>query len=78
MMAIACSWAAALHLDVPNDVLFHTGGYKGDSTWLAEALQAGQFVSLPMLKRAGLTVGPARSQEDGMAPYPAMQKWVRD
>ncbi len=78
IVAILWSYAAALHLDVPLDYLFHPNGYKGNSSWLQETFAAGNFIGLPLLAWMGLTLTPEQAAQRNLAPFPAMQKWLRD
>ena len=77
MTAIAWSYAAAVHLGVPLEVLFHPDGYKGGSQALIDAFKAGGTIGMPMLAYYGMTVDPKRATPDGPAPYPHMLRWVR-
>jgi hypothetical protein len=67
MAAIAWSYAAALHLGLPPDVVFHQAGYGGGSRALIENFGSGRCVGVPFLKWIGLT-GEA---------YPEMTRWLR-
>jgi hypothetical protein len=68
MAAIAWSYAAAVHLELSPDVVFHAAGYRGGSSSLIDNFGAGRYVGVPYLKWIGLT-GDA---------YPAMTRWLRD
>ena len=68
MAAIAWSYAAAMHLGLSPDVVFHAAGYRGGSGSLIDNFGAGRYVGVPFLKWIGLT-GDA---------YPAMTRWLRD
>jgi hypothetical protein len=78
MMAIAWSYAAAVHLGLPPNALFHEGGYKGASASLIENFTNGRYIGVPMLQWIGLTADGKRAQELGIEPYPHMIKWVLD
>jgi hypothetical protein len=78
MMAIAWSYAAAVHLGLPANVVFHEGGYKGGSASLIENFTTGHYIGVPMLQWIGLTADEKRAKELGVEPYPAMIKWVLD
>lgn len=67
MGAIAWSYAAARHLDIPTKALFHADGYKGESDWLTATFDAGTYIGLPILTWRGLTTADR---------YPAMNRWV--
>ena len=76
MMAIAWSYAAAVHLGLEASVVFHEGGYKGGSGSLIENFTTGHYIGVPMLQWVGLTADEKRAKEMGVEPYPAMIKWV--
>ena len=67
MAAIAWSYAAAVHLGVPLDELFHDGGYRGDGAWLREHFSTQQSLGVPILVWRGLT---------DTASFPAMRQWL--
>jgi len=77
MMAIAWSHAAALHIGVPLEVLFHADGYKGGSENLIENFSAGRFIGVPMLQYFGLAFEPRLAAERGVPAYPHMHRWLR-
>lgn len=77
MAAIAWSWAAAVHLDVAPEVLFHPHGYKGGSDALIEAFTGGRYFGVPLLQWFGLTLEPRQAAERGLPPYPHMLRWLR-
>ncbi len=77
MMVLAWSYAAALHLGLDPEVVFHANGYKGDAAWLAEHYAKEGAVGLPMLEWIGLTDGPIRAQKNGTEPFPRMRAWLR-
>jgi hypothetical protein len=68
MAAIAWSYAAALHLGLAPEVVFHAAGYRGGSGSMIENFSAGRYIGVPFLKWIGLT------GDD----YPAMTRWLRD
>ncbi|MFO1399232.1 MAG: hypothetical protein U1F48_19440 [Burkholderiales bacterium] len=78
MMALAWSYAAAVAIGVPADVLFHADGYKGWGPSLAENFRAGRYVGVPMLQYHGLACEPRQASERGVPPYPHMLRWLRD
>jgi hypothetical protein len=77
MMAIAWSHAAALHIGVPLEVLFHAEGYKGGAESLIENFAAGRFIGVPMLQYFGLAFEPRLAAERGLPAYPHMHRWLR-
>jgi hypothetical protein len=78
MAAIAWSWAAALHLSIPLEVVFHEGGYRGGSQAIIENFSVGQYFGVPILEWVGMTYDKARARELGVAPFPRMVKWLRE
>jgi hypothetical protein len=67
MMAIAWSYAAAVHLGLDPSVVFHEDGYRGGSAALVEAFSRPSPVGVPMLRWLGMTEA-----------YPAMTRWLND
>lgn len=78
MMAIAWSYAALLHLGLSPECVFHENGYRGGSNSLIENFTEGRYIGVPMLQYLGLTAEPKRAETLGIAPYPAMIKWILD
>jgi hypothetical protein len=78
MMAIAWSYAAALHLGLDLAVLFHDEGYRGAGASLRENFAAGRFLGVPMLQWVGMSYEPRQALAHGVAPYPHMVRWLRD
>ncbi|ASS50694.1 MAG: hypothetical protein A3D31_14125 [Candidatus Fluviicola riflensis] len=72
IVAVLWSFAAAKHIDLPLNVLFHPNGYKGQSDWLIESFESGTYVGLPLLEWMGLT-GPQDSED----AFPKMKRWLR-
>jgi|SRR5579883_729547 len=64
--AIAWSYAAALHLGIPIEVVFHDDGYKGGAASIRENFAAGHYFGVPILQWMELT-----------SAYPAMHRWLR-
>lgn len=77
MMAIAWSYAAAVHLRLDPAVVFHAQGYRGGSAALIENFQQGRFFGVPMLQWLGMTFDDVRAPEHQVAPYPHMVQWLR-
>jgi hypothetical protein len=71
------SYAAAAHLGLPAETVFHPDGYKGAAATLIHHYSSGA-VGVPLLQWMGLTLDAQRAAAEGKAPYPAMQKWLRD
>ena len=68
MAAIAWSYAAAIHLGIPVEVVFHDDGYRGGALELRENFAARRYVGVPLLQWMGLTTAAA---------FPAMTRWLR-
>lgn len=77
IVALLWSYAAALHIGLPLEVLFHPDGYKGQSDWLIETFESGTHIGLPLLEWMGLTLSPALALSEGKEAFPVMQNWVR-
>jgi hypothetical protein len=78
MMTLAWTYAAAVNLNIPPDVVFHPAGYKGQSTQIISGYQNGFYVGLPMLQWVNMSADHVRAASLGIAPFPKMIKWVRD
>lgn len=78
MMAIAWSWAAAVHIGIPPEILFHPDGYRGGSQSLIDNFSDGKYIAVPMLQWVGLSTEPQRAEELGVPPYPHMIRWIRE
>ena len=78
MAAIAWSYAAAVFLQLPLDILFHPAGYRGGAASLRENFSSGRYIGVPMLEWLGMT-DPLRPEARGSAStYPVMKKWLCD
>jgi hypothetical protein len=77
MAATAWSYAAAIHLGLDLRILFHDGGYRGNSPAIIENFRAGRYFGVPVLEWLDMTVGPKKAMEMGVAPYPNMLRWLR-
>lgn len=76
--AMLWSYAAAKHLELPLEVVFHPNGYKGNSQWLMDNYTQQNFIGLPLLEWAGLTLTSERAEKENLQPFPVMQKWLRE
>ncbi|NJM79308.1 MAG: hypothetical protein HC854_06230 [Flavobacterium sp.] len=76
--AMLWSFAAAHHLEIPLDVVFHPNGYKGSSEWLLASFKDHNFIGLPLLEWFGLTLSEEKAKELNKEPFPHMLKWTRD
>ncbi len=77
MGAIAWSYAAARHIGIAPEVVFHSAGYRGGSDSMAENFVNGRYLGVPMLALYGMTAEPHRAAERGIPAYPVMQRWLR-
>ncbi len=78
MMAIAWSYAACVYLAIDPYFVFHDNGYKGGGSHIADNFNNKHYIGLPMLQWIGLTADEKNAAIKGIAPYPAMIKWLRD
>jgi hypothetical protein len=78
MMAMAWSYAAALHIGLDPSVVFHDEGYRGDSDHLLDLFKNGHYIGLNMLQYMGLAYDEKRSKELNVMPYPKMVRWLTD
>ncbi len=76
--AILWSYAAAMELGLPLNFIFHEDGYKDDSAWLIENFEAGNYIGMPFLEWAGLSLGAQRAAKEGKPAFPAMLRWIRE
>lgn len=76
--AVLWSYAAAVHLGIPLEVVFHDSGYKNDSAWLIDNFSRGQYIGLPLLQWMGLCVDEQQAALYKTRAFPNMQKWLRD
>lgn len=75
--AILWSYAACLHLGIEPRIVFHEGGYKGNSERLLFNFSLGVFPGLNGLEESGMTFSESKAREIGAQPFPIMQKWLR-
>ena len=78
MLAIAWSYAAAVHLGIDAAVVFHPDGYRGGSQALIENFTNGRYIGVSTLEWIGLTIEPKRAVAMERALYPKMHKWLLD
>lgn len=74
----AWAYAAAVHLGLEPQVLFHEGGYRGHSAGLISTYGLGVYPGMRGLQEAGMTVAGDDARRAGVPPYPHMLKWLRD
>lgn len=77
MAAIAWSWAAKEHLGIAPEILFHEGGYQGDSRSIIENFSNGRYIGVPMLQWLGMTKEPKPGSIAGDHTYPKLITWLR-
>jgi hypothetical protein len=77
MMAIAWSYAAAVHLGIDPALLFHHE-YKGGGPAILAAFTDDGGFGVPMLQWVGLTCDAARARAEGGEAYPHMRRWLRE
>lgn len=78
IVAILWSFAAANHLQLPLDFVFHPNGYKGASDWFISNFTDKTYIGLPFLEWIGLTLSKDNAIKEGKEAFPVMQKWLRD
>jgi hypothetical protein len=71
------SYAAAVHLGLAPEVVFHASGYKGAAQRLIEIYRDGK-AGVPLLQWMGLTLDAKRAAESGIPPFPHMIRWLRE
>ncbi|MBC3873948.1 hypothetical protein H8K55_10125 [Undibacterium sp. LX15W] len=76
--AVLWSYAAAVHLEIPLEIVFHSEGYKNESGWLIDHFQQKQFIGLPLLQWMGLCYDEQQAPLHQAQPFPVMRKWMRD
>lgn len=74
MGAIAWSYAAALHIGIDPEIVFHEHGYRGQASQLLHDFAHGKAVGLPYLWWIGMTTQPQPGQP---SIYPRMLHWLR-
>lgn len=75
--AILWSYAAAVHLKLPLDFVFHSNGYKNGSEMLMDNFEKGNYIGLPFLEWAGLCLSEERAATTGQKAFPFMLHWLR-
>jgi hypothetical protein len=73
--ATAWAFAAVVHLRLPMELLFHEGGYHGNSAGLILTYSLGVYPGVHGLVQAGMAVVTA---ESGVPAYPHMIRWLRE
>jgi len=70
------SYAAAIHLGLPPEVVFHSAGYKGAAQSLVQTYRDGA-AGVPLLQWMGLTWDRQQAAARSIAPFPHMIRWLR-
>ncbi|MCD6011122.1 MAG: hypothetical protein K0Q79_984 [Flavipsychrobacter sp.] len=77
MAAIAWSWAALQHVQIPPHTVFHEHGYKGGSQSIIDNFSEGKYIAVPMLQWLGMTTEPKHEVPADEYTYPKMKHWLR-
>jgi hypothetical protein len=78
MMSMAWSYAAAVNIGIPPEVVFHPHGYHGQSESLIRNFQSNNCIGLPMLQWVDMCADYKNAPSLGVSPFPFMIKWLRD
>lgn len=82
LMALAWSYAAAVHIGIDPAIVFHEGGYHGQAQQLLDNFSNGTMmngiIGVPALQWIGLTAMGQQAQELGVPPFPHMISWIRE
>src|ERR1700678_1573920 len=70
------SYAAAVHLGLSPEIVFHSAGYKGAAQTLIETYRDGKS-GVPLLQWMGLTLDATRAAAASAPAYPPMLRWLR-
>lgn len=70
------SYAAAIHLGLAPEIVFHPAGYKGSTQTLIQTYRDGS-AGVPLLQWMGLTLDRTQAAAASIAPYPHMIRWLR-
>lgn len=76
--ATAWAYAAVIATGLDASVLFHPGGYRGQSAALIATYGMGVYPGCRGLSEAGMTLIGQAARDRDLAPYPHMQRWLRD
>lgn len=75
--AILWSYAASVKISLPDEVLFHPDGYKGQSDWFIENFQNKTYIGLPLLQWMGMAYDSETAERNHQPAYPEMLRWLR-
>jgi hypothetical protein len=70
------SYAAAIHLGLPPEIVFHTTGYKGAAESLIQIYRDGN-AGVSLLQWMGLTLDRTQAAAVSIPSYPHMIRWLR-
>lgn len=73
--AMAWSYAACVHLGLPPELVFHSGGYKGAGPSILETLRSGANFGQPLLAWMDLTEWGRDADPEQV--FPVMGNWLR-
>ncbi len=74
MLAVLWSYAAAKHLGLPTNFVFHEHGYKRDSAWLIQQFEeARNYIGIHLLEWTGMCT----TKKDAPNAFPKMLRWLR-
>jgi hypothetical protein len=71
------SYAAAIHLGLPPELVFHPDGYRGSAQSLIQVYAAAS-AGVPLLQWMGLTWDVKQAAARDVAPFPHMVRWLRE
>jgi hypothetical protein len=70
------SYAAAVHLSLAPEIVFHPAGYHDSAARLIEIYRDGK-AGVPLLQWMGLTLDRTRAAASSVPPWPHMIRWLR-
>jgi hypothetical protein len=71
------SYAAAVHLGLAPEIVFHAAGYRGSAAHLIQVFREGR-AGVPLLQWMGLTLDAKHAAAEKTLPYPKMTRWLRE
>ncbi len=77
MAATAWSFAAAIAMNLPLEIVFHDGGYRGSSRAIIENFTRGRYIGVSILVWLGMTLNPMKAAGSAIPPFPNMLRWLR-
>jgi hypothetical protein len=70
------SYAAAIHIGLSPEIVFHSAGYKSAAKTLIQVYGDGS-AGVPLLQWMGLAMDQAHAAANSISPYPHMIRWLR-